>query len=272
MPIPRRCPRPLLALIGTLALIACSPDTGPRTFDSMESAAAALAVAARDDDTRALRDILGPNATTLIDSGDPVADRDERRAFFEAYTRRHSLIGQATGARVLQVGEVEWPFPIPLVQNKGRWHFDATAGAEELVARRIGRNELGAIAVCREYVDTQTKFASVGHDGAPAGRYALLEPPPFHGYLFRVLSGQTRAARGGARSYRVGGEQAGGFALVAYPARYGASGVMTFIVNQDGIVYQKDLGARTLELAKAMSEFDPGASWEAVPGPGYAPN
>ncbi len=209
---------------------------------------------------------------------------------------------------MLIVGNEGWPFPVPLVKSANSWRFDTAAGKEEVLARRIGRNELAVIGTCRTYVAAQQHYAQQGHDGKPAGLFATTfpsdpgkqnglywpsarqeprsplgdlvaqaaqegqqlganreQPSPFHGYYFKILSGQGTAARGGARSYVVNGEMSGGFALVAWPAQYDATGVMTFIVNQDGIVHEKDLGAQTGATVAAMTRYNPDASWRRVP-------
>ena len=209
--------------------------------------------------------------------------------------------------RVLRVGKNDWPLPIPIVRSQGKWHFDTLAGKEELLFRRIGANELGAIAVCRGYVSAQRDYASAERDGQPAGTYAQKimsdpdkhnglywetkpdEPPspagplvaqasaegylpdkarpkltPYHGYYYRIVKAQGAAAHGGAADYLVDGRMVKGFALVAFPVQYQVSGVMTFIVNQDGVVYQNNLGQSTEEIASSLTEFDPDSSWSAI--------
>jgi len=206
------------------------------------------------------------------------------------------------------IGDEQWPFPIPLAKSGDGWQFDTDAGREEILSRRIGRNELKAIDLCRDYVLMQEEYASQPRDGNLAGRYAQRlrstpgrqdglywkvgpeertsplgdlmaqaaaegydenksAPQPFWGYHFRVLTAQGAAAKGGAKSYIVNGEMTGGFGLIAYPAKYGHGGIMTFIVNQDGVVYQKDLGEDTLKVAPTLTAFDPDSTWAAVKEP-----
>ena len=210
------------------------------------------------------------------------------------------------GIKTLVIGNEDWPFPVPLVKDKTGWRFDTAAGKEEVLARRIGRNELSVIAICRTYAAAQRTYAEAGQDGKPAGLYAVafrsdpgkqnglywqaakgakrsplgdlvaeaategrsLEenrpPAPFHGYLFRILTAQGSKVPGGAKSYVVNGNLSGGFALVAWPAQYDASGIMTFVINQSGVVWQKDLGADTAKIVAAMKAYDPDASWTEV--------
>jgi hypothetical protein len=209
--------------------------------------------------------------------------------------------------RVLIVGNEGWPFPVPLVKAANGWRFDTAAGRQEVLSRRIGRNELAVIQICRTYVEAQRIYAASGHDGQAAGVYATKfrsdpgkqnglywpagrkerrsplgdlvanaaaegrsigegpAPAPFHGYHFKILTAQGPAASGGAKSYVAEGRMSGGFALVAWPARYGVTGIMTFVVNQDGSLHEKDLGAGTAATAKAMKAYDPGAAWTLVP-------
>jgi hypothetical protein len=275
-------------------------------FPSPEAATQALIGALRAGDSSRLEAIFAVQSE-LISSGDEIADRALRERFLREYDRKHSLEGAEAGMVTLIVGESGWPFAVPIVQKDEGFYFNSAAGANEVVFRRIGRNELSAIAVCRGYVDAQEDYALVGHDGHPAGRYAqklmsdegkqnglfwpvradALRSPagpllaaaaeegysadaagkstPYHGYRFRPLTAQGRHAQGGAKSYiSSDGKQVGGFALVAYPAEYGRSGVKSFIVNQDGIVYEKDLGKRTAQIAREMREFDP-KGWSRAP-------
>ena len=277
-----------------------------QTFPSPEAAVTAFIAALRSEDTSRLESIFGVHAK-LISSGDDIADRALRQRFLREYDRRHSLGGVERGMATLSVGESAWPFAVPIVLGDAGYYFNSAAGANEVVFRRIGRNELSAIDVGRGYVAAQEDYASVGHDGQPAGLYAqklmsdkgkqnglfwpvrqdALRSPagpllaaaaaegysadtagksiPYHGYFYRPLTAQGARARGGAKSY-IGqdGKQAGGFALLAYPAEYGRSGVMSFMVNQDGIVYEKDLGDGTARVAREMREFDP-KGWNPTP-------
>lgn len=276
----------------------------PEVFASPEAATKAFIDALSKGDGARLEAIFID--THLISSGDEVADRDERARFLREYNRKHSLGGRDQAMVTLYVGESAWPFAVPIVKGKDGYYFDSTAGAREVLFRRVGRNELRAIAACGGYVAAQKEYALVGHDGGPAGVYAqkLMSDPgkqnglfwpakadalrspagpslaaaeavgysattagkstPYYGYLFRPLTAQGSGARDGARSYiDAQGRQAKGFALVAYPAEYGRGGVKTFIVNQDSIVYEKDLGARTADIAGDMQEFDP-RGWDVA--------
>ena len=251
--------------------------------------------------------IFGPDSQALIDSSDPITARRNREVFTAAVAEGWRLLDEGD-RKVLVIGNEEWPFPVPLVKDSTGWRFDAAAGKEEVLARRIGRNELAAIRISRAYVTAQQLYARHGHDGKRAGVYAQTfrsdpgrqnglywatragEPPsplgelaaeaaqgsgsgvpapdakgprPFHGYYFRILTGQGAAAPGGARDYIVDGEMTRGFALVAWPAQYDATGIMTFIVNHEGIVHEKDLGAGTSAAAASM-RFDPDPSWSVV--------
>ena len=270
-----------------------------KRFASLDEAVGAFVSAIRAADRKALVEILGPRGNPLVWSGDAVADRESFRLFTAAYDRAHRLEG-GSGKVVLFVGDDDFPFPIPLVPDGPTWMWDTDAGDDELVRRRIGQNELSVIEVCRAYVDAQREYYSRGtgllqyaqrlestkgkHDGlfwdtrpgephsplgnlvarARAAGYPLPPrsgPVPYHGYFYRILFAQGPDAGGGAYDYVVRGHMLGGFALVAHPAKYGVSGVMTFIVNHDGIVYQKDLGPKTSQVANAMKVFNPDAGW-----------
>ena len=280
---------------------------GPKDFASLDEAVNALVGALRAADERTLLEILGPRARPLVMSGDRVADRAAFQRFTSAYDRAHRLEGGG-GKVVLYVGDDNFPFPIPLVPEGPRWFWDTDAGDDELLSRRIGQNELAVIQVCQAYFDAQREYYSRGtgileyaqrlesakgkRDGlywdarpgepqsplgplvarARAAGYPLPPrggPVPYHGYFYRVLPAQGPDAPGGAYDYVVKGHMIGGFALVAYPATYGVSGVMVFIVNQDGVVYQKDLGPKTAQLANAMKTYNPDKTWaraEGAPG------
>ena len=268
-----------------------------KKFASAEEAVDALATALRQHKADTVISILGGESRPLIVSGDPVADRRARETFVKAYDEGHTLAAKGHDT-ILTLGKDDWPFPIPLVKDGERWRFDGKEGREEILARRIGRNELYTIQVCLAYVDAQReyyeedrigkgvlqyaqKFAStpgkrdglywvtkVGESPSPLGelvarargegyRRAASGPTPFHGYLFKILTSQGPGAPDGAYDYVVKGQMVGGFALVAYPAQYGTSGVMSFIVNHDGVVYEKDLGPTTAAVATAMRRFDP---------------
>jgi hypothetical protein len=274
-----------------------------KMFSNCEEASIALVGAVEKDDRLALLEILGPEASRLIYSGDEAEDRDNRQQFIEKYKEMHRLVREPNGAVTLYVGAENWPTPIPIVRKENRWCFDTVAGRKVILFRRIGKNELKTVAVCRELVDAQNEYHSEPHDGAAVRQYAprfrsdegkhnglywkissgepqspvgplltlaggensateTTRPRPFNGYYYRILASQGRHARGGAKNYRVNGKMTGGFAFVAYPAEYRSSGVMTFIVNQDGIVYQKDLGPKTAARAKTLIRYDPDATWK----------
>jgi hypothetical protein len=276
-------------------------------FASPEQAAEALAAAWHSGRRAALRAIFGPAAVRLVSSGDPVAEHQAREKLAASYDARHQIETDGTSKAVLILGDDAWPYPIPLVKQAAGWRFDVKAGAEQVLDRRIGRNELHAIEVCRAYVEAQRDYAandplggrheyaqrlaSVGqmHDGlywrvAPGEAESPLGPlvaaaeargyrvasaegrAPFQGYFYRILTRQGDNASGGAKNYIVGGHMTGGFALVAFPATYGNSGVMTFVVNQDGIVFEKNLGRNTAAIARRMTTFDPDESWR-IAGP-----
>lgn len=278
-----------------------------RTFSSPEEAVAALAAAVKSGSLEDLSNIFGPDSKTLIDSSDPETGRRNRAVFAVAYTEQWRLESPDASTRTLVIGNEEWPFPIPIVKEGGRWRFDTSAGIEEILARRIGHNELAVIRTCRTYVAAQRLYAQRGHDERPAGLYAAAfrsepgkqnglywtappggkpsplgdlmaaaavesraaagadaGPAPFHGYYFRILTAQGPAARGGARSYLRNGGLSDGFALIAWPARYDVTGVMTFIVNQEGVVHEKDLGADSDAVARAISAYDPDPTWSVV--------
>ena len=282
---------------------ACSrTESSARTFASPEDAVAALAQAVKSGSLEELKTIFGPESQTIIDSSDPTTAQRNREVFAIAAAERWYLEPRDASSRTLVIGYEDWPFPIPIVKDGNVWRFDAAAGLEEILARRIGRNELAVIRICRTYVAAQRIYARTGHDGRRPGLYAAAfrsEPgrhnglyweasrgerrsplgdlvataaaegrqvggQPFHGYYFRILTAQGDAAPGGAHSYLRNGELSGGFALVAWPAHYGVTGIMTFIVNHDGIVREKDLGAGTDDGARTMAAYNPDASWVTV--------
>jgi hypothetical protein len=256
--------------------------------------------AVRNADVRRIAHVLGPGSSRLVRSGDPVADREARERFVAAVDQRSKIEHEGDSKATLLIGENDWPFPFPIMRHADGWRFDVKSGAEEVLNRRIGRNELAAIQVCLAYVDAQREYAMQSGDGHGLHPYATKlvstpgkkdglywrtaegEPPsplgplaakakaegyteqPYHGYYYRVLASQGASATGGAYDYVVHGKMIGGFALVAYPARWGASGVMTLIVNHDGFVYQKNLGPRSAAIAASMTRFDPDSSWSKV--------
>ena len=287
-----------------LLLSVCSPLAwAQQSFPSPQAAAKALYTAAKSSDTSSLMQIFGPNGKELVSSGDDVADENERQHFVTNYAASHRVVPDGSGKYILQVGASAWPLPIPLVKSGDGWSFDTDAGKQEILYRRVGRNEEDAIRVCRAVIEAERAYAAEGHDGNPPGIYTrkLLSDPgtedglywnqgegapaspggpllaeaqgdgyepgtgkhqPFHGYLYRILTAQGPHGHNGARDYLVDGKLKRGFAIVAYPVDYRSSGVMTFIVNQHGTVYQKDLGNGTMEIAKAMTAFDPDPSWK----------
>jgi hypothetical protein len=278
-----------------------------RTFATPEDAVRELAAAAKRGNLDEVLAFFGPGGTELISSSDPATARMNRDVFVAAFAESWRLADEKNGRKTLVIGNEDWPFPVPLVKDKTQWRFDTEAGKEEVLSRRIGRNELEVIDICRTYAAAQRQYASTGHDGKPAGLYAAtfhsdagkqnglywpagkgarrsplgdlvaeaategrgLEantqgPAPFHGYVFKILTAQGANVAGGAKSYVVDGKLSGGFALVAWPAQYDASGVMTFVINQSGVVWQKDLGPDTAKTVAAMKAYDPDTSWKEV--------
>jgi len=276
-------------------------------FASPDEAVKALVDALKTFDTKALSAIFGPGSKDLVSSGDPTEDKTERERFINLYAQKSKLEEADANKVVLYVGNEGWPFAIPIVKKDGAWQFDTDEGREEILARRIGRNELSVIQSCLAYVDAQReyalkdrdsdelleyaqKFASdsgkkdglyweakEGDEQSPLGPLVAAaqeqgytgsqsgdKPVPYHGYYYRILKAQGKNARGGSYDYVIKGRMIGGFALVAYPARYESSGIMAFIVNHDGVVYQKDLGEKSEKAALAMKLFNPDSTWEKV--------
>lgn len=294
--------------VGTLAACAGANSIAsqpPEQFATPEAAVDALVAAAERYDVPTLKEILGSEGTPLVETGDPVLGRRYATDFAaEARVRRRIELDSSRTSATLSVGDGDWPLPIPIVQREGKWAFDAAAGLEEVLLRRIGENELAAIDVCRGYVEAQRIYASVRHDGARVNQYAqrVISTPgkqdglawqaadgtwqgpvgegvaraiaegyrdryqPFHGYYFKVLKAQGPAAPLGRMDFVVDGAMIGGFALVAAPAEYLVSGVKTFIVSHDGIVYEKDLGDKTQEVFRAMDRYDPDSTWSRTSG------
>jgi hypothetical protein len=277
---------------------------GQQTFRSPQEAAQALIDAAEKNDTEALLKLFGPEGRAIVVSGDAAEDKNGR-ADFARLARESMHIDQPYRSRaIIEVGPDNWPFPVPLTLKNGMWSFDSAKGKMEVLARRVGRNELNAIDVCRGYVEAQMEYAAHDRDGDGILEYAQTilskpgkkdglywegapetlapksfadaaavmlaaqgkKPQPYHGYFFHILKAQGPDAAGGAMNYVVKGEMIGGFAMVAWPAEYGVSGVNTLIVNQRGIVYEKDLGATTGVLARAMTQFNPGKGWQKITG------
>jgi hypothetical protein len=296
----------LILVMSCATAWAAAATPGQKHFETPDEAVQALIDALRKGDNKALGEVLGPSSGALLSSGDKVADDRAREAFLREYDASHKL--EAGGGKiVLHVGADDFPFPIPVVPDGASWRFDTAAGKEEILNRRIGRNERAAIQVCLAYVDAQREYyararkqgevleyaqrlastpgkrdglywdVKAGEPMSPLGplvakaraagyRRSETQPGPvaFHGYYYRILTGQGPDAPGGATDYIAGGHMIGGFALVAFPAQYGVSGVMTFIVNHDGVVYQKDLGLATAARAQQMKLFNPDASWQKV--------
>jgi len=293
---------PLLAAVAILLTAcfparSLAQQTGQKTFSSPEEASNALVTAAQNNDEKAMLDILGPDAKQIVSSGDDAEDAESRASFVERYQQMHRLAKEADGNTILYIGAENWPTPIPLVNNSSSWYFDTEAGKKEILYRRIGRNEISTIAVCQELVAAEKEYysgqrneyaqnivsdegqhnglywkAAEGEPQSPigplvasafaAGKSPDGSPAPYRGYYYHMLTRQGKNGPGGAKSYIANGKMAEGFAFVAYPAEYRSSGVMTFIVNEDGAVYQKDLGKKTDALAKAMKEYNPNSSWQ----------
>jgi len=282
-------------------------DAQQKTFKTPEEAVKGLMDAVKSNDTKELLTIFGPAGKEIISSGDEVADKAGIEHFIKDYEEMNRLERETDKKVTIVVGNREWPFPIPIVKKGETWVFNTMAGKEELLNRRIGRNELNTIQTCLAIVDAQREYAmkdrdsdklleyaqkfrstkgkkdglywevKEGEEQSPlgplaaravqegyAGRKPGDNPVPYHGYFYKILKSQGKNATGGAYDYVVKGKMIGGFALVAYPAEYGASGIMTFIVNHDGVVYQKDLGKDTARIASTMTKYDPDKTWKKV--------
>lgn len=290
-----------LALILVLPMAFADPA---RHFASPEAGITALLEAVKSNDAARLRAILGRQANKLTRSGDPVADKRSREAFIKSYDEAHKIVQEGGSQAILMIGQDQWPLPFPLVKSAQGWRFDTAKGEQEILARRIGRNELSAIQVCLAIVDAEREYITQDRDDNGALEYAAKlvssagkrdglywptkenEPPsplgpllaaaandgykgamamplaPYHGYFYRMLTKQGKDAQGGAYDYFSNGKMTGGYAVIAYPARYGVSGIMSFMVNQDGLVYEKNLGKRTAVIASKMTTFNPDASWK----------
>ena len=289
----------VVAFVVMTCATSMAQQPGQKTFSSAEEASNALVVATRGNDEKVLLDILGPDGKQIISSGDNTEDAESRATFVEKYQEMHRLVQEPDGTTTLYIGAENWPTPIPLLNRGNSWYFDTEAGKKEILFRRIGRNEMSTISVCEELVAAQKEYYSAhqnqyaqkifsdegqqdglywkapdGGSPSPVGplvasaavnSYAKSQeqgPTPFRGYYFLTLTRQGKKGAGGAKNYAVDGKMTQGFAFVAYPAEYRSSGVMTFIVDQDGIVYQKDLGKKTAVLAKSMKEYNPDSSWQ----------
>ena len=282
-----------------------APKPAQKYFASPEDAVAALVAAVKSDDPKALLAVLGPDGARVAESGDTVADREGREGFVASYEEKHSIAKTSDTEAKLTTGKDDWPMPIPIVKDASGWRFDTKAGEQEILARRIGRNELDTIQTLLAIVDAQREYYERDPDKSGLLHYAQYfisgkgkrdglyfetkegepESPlgsliagaraegykggqgkatPYHGYYYRILKAQGPHAQGGAYDYVAKGKLMGGFAVVAYPATWGASGVMTFVVNHDDVVYEKDLGPNTAAIAKAMTKFDPDDTWKPV--------
>lgn len=301
----------LAVLAGALPVLAAfqvlRAEEGPaqKTFKTPKMAVKALIDAVKAKDLPGVLAVLGPEAKDFVTSGNKTEDDEIRGRFLKATRENTLLVPGGTDKYVLNIGKSRWPFAIPIVKEGGAWRFDTAAGREEILNRRIGRNELHTIEVCRAYIDAQREYCSEDRDGDGILEYAQKfgskpgkmgglnweasrecqegspvgprlvgaaieekcssgQPVPYHGYFFRILAGQGKHAPGGEKSYLDGEDMTGGFALLAYPARYGISGIMTFTVNRQGIVFQKDLGEKTEEIAKGITRYDPDDTWSPV--------
>jgi len=294
-----------LARLLTAALLAfamTSAASAQQSFKTPEEAVEALATAAKAHDRKGVLAVLGADAADIVSSGDDVADRADRDRVIEAYDAKRQVVMEGADKAVLVLGNQDWPFPIPLVRKDGAWRFDTAAGREEILFRRIGRNELAAIQTILAFVDAQQEYAEKGIGGSGVYAQRIVSRPgtkdglywpaqsgedesplgdlaasaaaegyragqqriPYHGYYYKVLTRQGPNAPGGALDYVVRGKMIGGFALVAYPAQYGNSGVMTFLVNHQGTIYEKDLGEQTAGIASGMTAFNPDNTWQRV--------
>jgi hypothetical protein len=292
-------------LAGSASNLGAMAQPAHRAFASPEEAVQALIDAVKAGKLETLIELFGPDGKDLIESSDPVTARRNRQVFRIAVAEKWELADGAADGKTLVIGHEQWPFPVPLTKTSDGWQFDTAAGKEEIIARRIGRNELSTINTCRAYVTAQQRYAQEGRDGRPSGTYAtkfrsdagrnngLYWPTtrgqkpsplgdllaaaeaevketrgdarqPLNGYYFRILTEQGRNARGGRKNYLVNGAMTGGFALIAWPAQYEVTGVMTFIVNHDGIIYEKDLGSATANAVEKLRAYDPDSSWRPV--------
>jgi hypothetical protein len=296
-----------LVLAAVLPATGVAADASARTFARPEQAVQALVEVVKAGDLAGVVALFGPGGQELLDTSDPATGRRNREVFLAAIAEGYQLEETAPDRKQLILGDEAWPFPVPLVRGPSGWSFDAAAGREEILNRRIGRNELATIRILHEYVAAQRGYAATGHDGQRAGLYARRfgsdwgkqnglywparhgeprsplgvlvakaseegyhrtsageGPTPLYGYYFRILERQGPSARGGAAGYVSGGVMSGGFALVAWPVHYGASGIMTFLVNQDDVAYENDLGPGTAEALGKVDSYDPDATWRPV--------
>jgi hypothetical protein len=297
-------------LLAFFPAVSRAQQQGQKTFASAEEASQALFNAAQANDDKAVLDVLGPEGKKIISSGDPAEDEESRSNFVQKFQVMHRLVKEPDSTTTLYIGAENWPTPVPLVNKGDLWYFDTETGKREILFRRIGANELSAIRVCEELVAGEKDYFSkenneyaakfVSDEGKHNGLYWLgtdnqfespigplvanagseggvapglqSGPVPFRGYYFRILESQGKHAPGGAMDYVVDGKMTKGFAFVAYPAAYRDSGVMTFIVGQDGVVYEKDLGKQTEDRVKAMQAYDPDSSWTRSEEPEQSAN
>jgi len=288
----------MVLLIAVSALV-CAQEQGQKSFANVQDAGNALYVAVKSGDKSPMEAILGASSSKIISSGDEVQDQNNRKFFVEHYEQMNRWAKEVNGDQVLIIGAENWPFPIPLKNNAGAWYFDTPSGVKEILFRRIGRNELSAIRVCYALAEAQNEYFGVkqqyaqkilsdpgqqnglywkvtdGETESPIGPLVAQatsqgyggerdKPQPFYGYFYRILTAQGGSAKGGSKNYMADDKMTGGFAFIAWPAEYRNSGVMTFVVDKDGVVYEKDLGRNTPSVVKAMKYYNPDKSWKAV--------
>jgi hypothetical protein len=296
----------LFMIVGVFSVLRAA-EPAAQMFASPEAASDALIAAAERFDVAALTKILGPDGVDLVVTADKVQDENQARAFAAEAKAKHAILRDPADSKTatLVVGLDDWPLPIPIVQKRGQWCFDTAAGRQEILRRRIGENELDAIEICQGYVEAQHSYALKKHDGSRVNQYAQrivstpgkhdglawqsadgtwegpvgegiarvisegypLIPAPYHGYYFKVLKRQGRAAPLGEMDFVVEGAMIGGFALAASPTDYGVTGIKSFIVSHDGVVYEKDLGPKSVEIFRSMERYDPDKSWSPLTAP-----
>jgi hypothetical protein len=292
-----------ILLAGCFATLSQAQQKGQKTFASAEEASNALVTAVQSNDEKAMLEILGLDGKEIVSSGDDTEDANSRANFAKRYQEMHRLVKEPDGTTTLYIGAENWPTPIPLVDHDNVWYFDTEAGKKEILFRRIGRNEMSAIRVCQELAAAQKEYSTqhneyaqkiFSDDGQHNGLYwkaATAEsqspigplvaravasgyanslegaPTPYRGYYYHILTRQGKDAPGGAKNYVVNGKMTAGFAFVAYPAAYRSSGVMTFVVGEDGVVYEKDLGKKTEVRAQAMKDYNPDSTWQKAEEP-----
>ncbi len=289
----------LWATVVVFSVMACAQEPGQKTFANPQDAGKALDEAVKSGDKTAMEAVLGTASASILSSGDDVQDKNNRDIFTQRYEQMNRWAKEINGNQTLFVGAENWPFPIPLKNAGNQWYFDSKAGLQEILFRRIGKNELTTIRVCKVLADAQDEYFSQkqqyaekfmsdegqqnglywkvpeGQTESPIGplvAYATGEgyggkhdtPQPFHGYFYRILKSQGASVKGGAKNYVVDGKMTAGFAFVAWPAEYRNSGVMTFLIDNDGVVYEKNLGPKTADLVKQMKAYNPNKSWKAV--------